>query len=355
MKTKTFGNIVEESSTGLRMPEPMALHLATISKGLPTDFKYKRLSSNPADFEAGQLEDGSRTDISTITTDDPDHEGEVILSSGIDWGIFLKNPIVPFAHKYDELPVGRALWLKPTDDMHSTRAKTQYSKRPAAWQGTWMPDAIHSMMQDGVCRGKSIGFIPTNRRNATSEEVKTRPDWKGRIITDKAIGLEYSVAPIPMNPGAMAIAVSKCVSDPVVKRLILEAAGISMEGETNQDAMPSCPKCFKADDVVKKDDDGGMFMCMKCQQAFSQDESDAAMDENEKAVAAAAVKAIEDQNKADAETSRSKWIEDARAIVIPMMSIEDYQKAQADKKRQQILNAVTEALSEQFARAKGRA
>ncbi len=204
---KKYGTVVE-GPMGLQMPESIARTIEAAAKGLPKDFTFRR-SAKAADTTA---EADSRTDISIITTDTKDRDDEVLLPGGGEWGEFKKNPIVTFDHNYGELPAGSCLWLK--SKANAIIAKTFYPTKPEDWgDSPWLPSAIlHLLQQDPpICSGKSLGFIPTNVRAATSEEKSLHPEWKGAPIIDKWIGLEYAVTPMPCNPDAGTISVAKSV------------------------------------------------------------------------------------------------------------------------------------------------
>ena len=222
MKLKRFANVVEHAGSGLRVPEEIARKIDRLSRGLPKDFGFRRMAKAPSAFRIEALEDGSRSDVSTITTDGVDRDNEVILPKGIDLTDYRSNPIVCFAHRYDTLPVGKCLSI--TDAPGGLVARTKYGNRPQSWPGEWLPDAILSLMQEGICRGKSIGFIPTSMRSPTGAEIARRPELKdvSRVI-DGATLIEYSVVPIPCNPQALAVAVSKSVHDESLRHLFLES------------------------------------------------------------------------------------------------------------------------------------
>ncbi len=204
MKLKLATNIVEHAASGLRMPEPVARRIEELSKGLPSDFTYRRIAKSPAKF---RLDDGERTDVSLITTSDVDRDGDCVLPGGGDWSAY--NKVVTFAHRYDELPVGSNWWMRP--EGNGLAAKTHYPTKPADWEGPWLPSAVLHLMQQPIptCTGKSIGFLPINIRGATPDEKSRRPELDGVAIVDKWAGIEYAVAPVPCNPKAEMEAVSK--------------------------------------------------------------------------------------------------------------------------------------------------
>ena len=205
MKHKINGPIVEGPG-GHQMPEGTARRIEELAGSLPKDFTYRRIARKSDEF---RLDPGERTDVSVITTDALDHDGEVVLPGGIDWSGY--NRVVTFAHRYDQLPVGSNWWMRSRGN--GLIAKTHYPPRPADWgdAAPWLPSAVLHLMQQPVatCTGKSIGFLPLSIREATSEERQRRPELAGVPIIDKAAGLEYAVAPVPCNPEAQMQAVAK--------------------------------------------------------------------------------------------------------------------------------------------------
>lgn len=147
---------------------------------------------------------GERADISTITDSSVDHDGEVVIATGLDLSLFRKNPVTLYQHRRDMMPVGKAQWIAVRGD--SVKAKTIYASRPAGWEGDWLADAVWSLVHEGILAGKSIGFIPTEAREATKAEQDAH--GVARVFS-KAILVEYSVVSIPANKQALVEAVNK--------------------------------------------------------------------------------------------------------------------------------------------------
>src|SRR5437764_10288956 len=59
--------------------------------------------------------DGRRTVIARITTPTTDRSKDHVNPKGIQTANFMKNPVVLFAHKYDELPVAKCTGLQASD------------------------------------------------------------------------------------------------------------------------------------------------------------------------------------------------------------------------------------------------
>ncbi len=230
-----IGSIVE-GPMGLKMPETIARTIEQMTRTLPQECHYRRKEKSAMAF---QFDPGERADVSFITTDTVDREGEVFLPHGGDWTQY--NRVVTWCHAYGPvdgwlgLPVAACLWMKAkrTADFTGTLAKTRYYAKPADWgDGPWLPTVITELQrqQPPGCTGKSIGCIPLNVREATRDEIRHRPDWEGRPIFDRWLGLEYAVCPVPMNPSCELEAVAKMlrpkrlgVDRDAIKQLVNEA------------------------------------------------------------------------------------------------------------------------------------
>ena len=234
---KRFENVVEHASTGFQLPEAIARKIDELSRGLPRDFSYRRLARKSDEFT---LDPGERTDVSFITTDSLDRDGEVVLPAGGDWSAY--NRVVTFAHRYDQLPVGSNWWIRPKGN--GLIAKTHYPERPRDWAAApWLPSAVLHLMQQPVptCTGKSIGFLPLNVRGPTPDELSKRPELRGAKVIDRWVGVEYAVVPVPCNPDAEMQAVAKGLElgiiDEKMVRVISEAGEARGSGRSVSDAM----------------------------------------------------------------------------------------------------------------------
>jgi hypothetical protein len=226
MKPKRFHPLVEHVGSGFQLPQSLARKIDALSRTLPRDFTYRRIARKADSFT---LDAGERTDVSLITTDALDRDGEVVLPSGGDWSDY--NRVVTFAHRYDQLPVGSNWWIRARGN--GLIAKTHYPDRPTDWgEGPWLPSAILHLMQQPVptCTGKSIGFLPLSVRGPTVEELSRRPELKNAAVIDRWVGVEYAVVPVPCNPEAQMQAVAKGLELGVIDNAIADLIQSSERG-----------------------------------------------------------------------------------------------------------------------------
>jgi hypothetical protein len=173
-----------------------------------------------------EVMDGERADVSWITTEEIDREGEVVIARGMNDSHFKLNPLVTFQHSYCTPPVGKCLWRKKANDgqLRGVKARTQCPKRPDGWQDDeWRPETILQLIQAGMLQGKSVGFVRLKSHAPSSHEIAANPEMAqvSRII-DEWLLIEYACTFLPMNQSALVEAVSKSA----VKPAILSVLGI---------------------------------------------------------------------------------------------------------------------------------
>ena len=197
---------------GFPLTDRQAFALEAILKALPKDdaFRYRKAVVEKALTE---LAPGERSDVSWISTEDPDRVGDVVLARGMNDAQFKHNPIVTLNHAYGVPPVGKSLWRKcvKDGDLRGIKAKTQYPARPADWGDgkEWPADIAFSLVHADLLRGKSIGFLPTRVHMPDDKEVE-KHNWKGvACVIDEWILLEYACVFLPAQQNAVVESVSK--------------------------------------------------------------------------------------------------------------------------------------------------
>ena len=234
-----------EGPLGFPVKESAAREIDALLKDLPKDsaYEYRRLARSAAKVE---VEGEQRCDVSAITTDDKDLVGEVVLPRGMDARFY--GRVVTLAHDYST-PFGAAnLWVKAAP--HGVLAKTKYFEKPQDWGDgePWMPSVVLHLLKQTppACTGKSIGFLPLSIREASEEETRLRPEWKGAPVIDRWALLEYAVAPVPCNPHAQTIAVSKGFKDDegfaAIRAAARELAGKGFEDVGTEDGGSTVPE-----------------------------------------------------------------------------------------------------------------
>ncbi len=203
-----------EGPLGFPMQDRQAFALESILKALPKEDAYRYRKAVQARGPSETLP-GERSDVSWISTEDPDRTGEVVLARGMNDSQFKLNPIVTMQHAYSLPPVGRSLWRKVVKDgaLLGIKAKTQYPARPAAWEGPWPADAAFALVQADLLRGKSIGFLPTRVHVPGDKEISQNNWHNVGLVIDEWLLLEYACTFLPAQQNAVVEAVSKSALD----------------------------------------------------------------------------------------------------------------------------------------------
>jgi hypothetical protein len=194
------------------MKDAQARAVEALLKSLPQEpaYAYRKAVVARAPTE---LNPGERSDVSWISTEVVDRQGEVVRARGMNDAQFAANPLVTLGHAYWLPPVGRSLWRKAVKDgdLRGIKAKTAYPARPASWPDAdpWPPDKVLTLVQAGMLQGKSIGFLPLKVHAPTDRELEQNA-WTGcRLVIDEWLLLEYACVFLPANQNALVEAVSK--------------------------------------------------------------------------------------------------------------------------------------------------
>ena len=147
----------------------------------------------------------------TISTETIDRDGEVLIAQGMDATEFSENPIVFYNHDYAQ-PIGRVTDLRRSEK--KIDATIEFAQRPEGFEGAYFPEFVESLVDQGIVKGISVGFIPTPG-GVRKASTKDREDYGDdvRNVFSKWKLLEISVAPLPANGEALISAVRKGLVD----------------------------------------------------------------------------------------------------------------------------------------------
>jgi len=124
-----------------------------------------------------------------ISTRARDRHGDILEPGGLDAAAFLRNPVVLWAHRYDDLPIGRAARIEARDG--AVTAEVVFDRRPFARE-------VLRLYREGFLAGWSVGFLPREWEVLQDEEGR----FAGYHITRWEL-LELSAVPVPANPDAL--------------------------------------------------------------------------------------------------------------------------------------------------------
>lgn len=138
--------------------------------------------------EVKALDDAARTVSFRITTGEVDRDHDIINPAGWDLKNYLRNPVVMFAHDYSNLPVAKALNI--TSDGQGLVALAEFAG-PEVYP---FADTVFKMVKGGFLNATSVGFRP---EAWTYNETRSGIDFASQEL------LEFSIVPVPANPGAL--------------------------------------------------------------------------------------------------------------------------------------------------------
>jgi hypothetical protein len=212
---------------GFPLLDKQAFALEAILKALPKDevYAYRKALVEPASMD---LSPGDRSDVSWISTENPDRMHEVVRARGMNDGQYRLNPLVTLNHAYWAPPAGKSLWRRVVQegDLKGVKAKTFYPPRPNQWpEKEWVPDLAFALVQADLLRGKSIGFLPTKVHVPDQKEIDRNGWGKAGLVIDEWILLEYACVYLPAQQNAVVEAVGKAF--PETSAELLSALGIT--------------------------------------------------------------------------------------------------------------------------------
>jgi len=167
--------------------------------------------------KAGEINEEERSVIAIISTGSVDRDNEVLVPKGMDAENFRKNPVVPWSHRSDMPPVGKALWVKR--GVKRITAKVKFATTERA-------EEVWQLFKGGFLNAFSVGFKPLEGRRPTPDDIKANTDLAdARFLFTKWELLEFSPVTVPANAEALAQAIkskSITISDDLIKCLHVE-------------------------------------------------------------------------------------------------------------------------------------
>ena len=173
--------------------------------------------------------DGKR--IAVASDEIEDREGEILSMDGWRLDNFKRNPVLLWAHNPSELPIGQAKNIR-TEIVNGVK---KLVFEPFFHDITEKAKAIKQMFEEGILKTFSVGFLPIEQ--------------DGNKFVNQEL-LEISAVPVPANPRAMMLAMSKGMDEKMVKDIL----GIKEEKtqHTIDDVIDSMDKTHIKLDEIKQ-------------------------------------------------------------------------------------------------------
>jgi HK97 family phage major capsid protein len=168
------------------------------------DRKHENKTIYAADFSGTikGVDSGNRTLTLVATDESRDRDGDIISIKGWRLENYLKNPVVLFAHKYDEPAIaGCVKIVKARDQLILTHKFPKKGVYPKA-------DIVFGLYAEKIMKASSVGFIPHTWEEIKDEDNRT---LLGRRFTSQEL-LEHSLVSVPANPNALLLNAAKTLT-----------------------------------------------------------------------------------------------------------------------------------------------
>ncbi len=160
-----------------------------------------------------------------LTSEDEDRDGDVIITAGLDWSTYEKNPVVLLGHQ-NKIPVGSSRAPDGTSSIEVGVGKA-YGTCYFHEQTTESKETAE-LVRRGILNAASIGFVP--------DKSKMTKSGRGHRIAKGKV-LEWSIVAVPACESCLREEL-KDFSEPVVKAVMDMAKG--GECACQKDAKPAC-------------------------------------------------------------------------------------------------------------------
>lgn len=190
--------------SGQEASDSVKAHLMAHRKaiGLDNDKSYEPIILSYHSLEK-EFSDEDKVIVHYITTEDIDWIGDVVIAKGMDASEFEKYKTVFYNHD-TEKPIAKNIGLIVKDGK-GVIAKSKFSEYYE------FSNDIYNLYKEDIINTWSIRFRPKN----TSQSIEFKTNEKGEEITIYKNWdlIEYSAAPLAMNPNAVTLAKSIVKSD----------------------------------------------------------------------------------------------------------------------------------------------
>lgn len=176
-----------------------------------------------------------------ISTANFDRQGESVKQDGWDLSNFKANPVVLWAHDYSSLPIGVCTEIYLQNG--NLTAKGQFAPEAA----NPFAQQIRRLYDMKIVRATSVGFIAK--------------EMEGNVITKSEL-LEFSFVPVPANPYALSLEMSKNLD-----LAMLSVKGMKIEVKAIGD---TCTMPDGTEGTIQDDGNGGLT-CAAAQKTVDAD------------------------------------------------------------------------------------
>ncbi len=163
-------------------------------------FEGRQLTGcDSADLIVRDISEQTKSFTICASSDRPDRSKDVVIQEGLSWTSWLKNPVVPWGHQYQNIPVAKGSgspWIEKEGDISKTFVRMTMGSHDEATK-------IFNAIREGLIRSASIGFISrqSEKIEISSDDEDEHPFQNPRKYVRADI-LEVSLVTLPMNSDA---------------------------------------------------------------------------------------------------------------------------------------------------------
>jgi DNA-directed RNA polymerase subunit RPC12/RpoP len=155
--------------------------------------------------------------LSYVVTDETvDRYGDIVRAKGVNFLNYHKNPVVQFAHNYDQPPVGVSIRTWYDAEKNCVRSWALFYSKEVDSSGR--ADLIFRIANANGMRACSIGFmaVETNRPQKSEErEAMGLGEWGVEFLVVDM--MEFSPCPVPANPNCLSDSMKSAYRSAFVK------------------------------------------------------------------------------------------------------------------------------------------
>lgn len=170
------------------------------------------------------VDESKRTITFTASDESVDRYGDILRVSGWKFSNYLRNPVVLWAHKSGDPPVGKCVEIHTESNPPALVQTVEFADHPFA-------ETVRKLYADKFLRAVSVGFMPL-------EPPKRITDLEGNgtggyEFTSMDL-LELSCVPVPANPEALARCVEKGFAEADLARVFSPMSAVDVYKELSE-------------------------------------------------------------------------------------------------------------------------
>lgn len=155
-----------------------------------TILRDKSMKSNPDE----------RSHVFTLSTPGTKRDGNEIDQNGWKTANYRNNPVVLWAHDSKRLPIAQSMWedLKKVKGKMSLVGEARFIPNDHTDEHSKFANKVYEMLTNGYLNTVSVGWVPLKYEMVKDEQGY----YTGMRFLENDL-LEYSVVPVPADPGAI--------------------------------------------------------------------------------------------------------------------------------------------------------